>query len=358
MKQKKWHNLYLLIPLLILMTISVFIMYHAKNINVLYQNNYIKQLIFFLLGLSMLLWKDKIKTKWIFQYSLYFYIINIILLILVLFLGNSTNGAKAWFDLKIIRFQPSELMKLTLALYLTHITTKHPLKKKKDQLIYLIKVCMIVFIPSILVFLEPDTGAIIFFALIAFAIILTTELPKKWFLLLFLFLAILTSLFFYAYYENQELLINILGTSFFYRVERLLNFQKGLQIDNALISIGSAPLINFNLHNPGLYIPEAPTDFAFALTSNVFGIFGNIAIVICFFIIDIYLLKLWKNKRKKEEKIFLLSFIFLFLFNQFYNILMNIGLIPIMGIPLPFISYGGSTTIVYFCFLTLILKKE
>lgn len=357
MKQKKWNILYFYIPLLILMTISVFVMYHARNINAIYKNHYIKQLLFFLLGFSLILIKDKVKIKWLFNYSSIFYILNNILLIAVLFLGESTNGAKAWFDLGFISFQPSELMKLTLCLFLTHITQKQIWKKKTDHVLYLLKVAIIVLIPSILVFLEPDTGAIIFYLLIALAISLTTPIPKKWFLIISTLLISCIGLFFYAYYFKQETLIKILGTSFFYRVERLLNFQQGLQIDNALITLGSAPLFQFNLNNPGLYIPEAPTDFAFSLTANVFGIIGNITILLCLLLINTYLINLWKNKKSQEEKTFLLGFLLMFLFNQFYNIFMNIGLIPIMGIPLPFLSYGGSTTIVYFCFLAISLKK-
>lgn len=358
MKKKNMKNLLFYIPLLIIMTISLFTMYHARIISPLYQNHYIKQGIFFFIGIILILGKDKLKTKWLFNYSHIFYLGNILLLILVLFLGSSTNGAKAWFNLGFFSFQPSELMKLTLCLYLTEFTSIQVFKSKKDQLIYLLKVMIINLIPSILVFLEPDTGAIIFYLIIALAITFQTSIPKKWFIILLSFLIALLGLFFYLFYYHQELLIKLIGTSFFYRVERILNFQKGLQIENALTSIGSAPLFLWNLNESRIYIPEAPTDFAFALVSNTFGISGNILILLSFLTIDIYLLNLWKNKKNPKEKIFITGFLLMFYFNQFYNIFMNIGLIPIMGIPLPFLSYGGSTTIVYFLFLTIILKKK
>ena len=358
MKAKKQKNLFFYIPLLILMTISLFIMYHARIISPLYTNHYKKQAMFFLIGIILLLLKDKIKTKWLFQYSAWIYLINIILLIAVLFLGSTTNGAKAWFNLGAFSFQPSELMKLSLCLYLSHITENENLNSKKNQIHYLLKILAITMIPSILVFLEPDTGAIIFYFIIAFAIAFTTKISKKWFLI---FLTLCTSflfLFFFAYFFKQELLIKLIGTSFFYRVERIFNFKQGLQIENALTAIGSAPLLAFNLNNTRIYIPEAPTDFAFALTSNVFGILGNIIVLICLFFINIYLFERWKEKRKTKEQYFISGFLLMFFVNQIQNIFMNIGLIPIMGIPLPFLSYGGSTTIVYFGFLAIILKKN
>ncbi len=358
MTKKKKENFYLYIPLLIIMIISLFIMYHASFISSLYEKLLLKQSIFFSIGIFLLLIKDKIKTKWLFDYSFFIYLGNIILLIAVLFLGSTTKGAKAWFNLGFFSFQPSELMKLSLCLYLTHLTEKQNFKNKKQEFLYLLKVILIILIPSILVFLEPDTGAIIFYLLIALAITFTSPISKKWFIFLGIILITGISLFVYAYLYHQELLIQLIGTSFFYRVERILNFQEGLQIDNALTSIGSAPLFLWNLTSTRIYIPEAPTDFAFALLTNTFGIFGNIIILICYFFIDIHLFQIWKNKRKSIESIFISGFLLMFLENQFQNIFMNLGLIPIMGIPLPFLSYGGSTIIVYFIFLLIILKQD
>lgn len=358
MKTKKRKNIYFYIPLLLIMFISLFLMLHARIISPLYKNHFLKQSIFFTIGIFLLLIKDKIKTKWLFDYSFYIYLFNIILLLLVLLIGETTNGAKAWFNLGFFSFQPSEIMKLSLCLYLSKLTEQQVFKNKKEELLYLLKVFIIVLIPSILVFLEPDTGAIIFYLIIAFAIMIQTKISKKWFLLFFFFLFILLGGFFYCYYWNQELLIHLIGTSFFYRVERLLNFQQGLQIDNALTAIGSAPFFLWNLENIRIYIPEAPTDFAFALTANALGIFGILLVLTCYLSMDIFFLQLMKEKRNSKERFFLSGFLLMFFYGQLQNICMNIGLMPIMGIPLPFLSYGGSTTIVYFLFLAIILKKK
>ncbi|MCI8394746.1 MAG: FtsW/RodA/SpoVE family cell cycle protein [Bacilli bacterium] len=358
MKQTWKHFFGFYLPLLIIMTISLFVMYHARIISPLYSKNFFKQSIFFAFGILLLCFKNKIKISLLFDYSIIWYFLNCLLLIAVLFIGDSTNGAKAWFKLGFFSFQPSELMKLSLCLYLSKISENIHFKNKKQELIYLMKILIITLIPSILVFLEPDTGAIIFYFLIAIVITFQTTISKWWIGILLLILTFFGLSFFIFYTYYQDILIKIIGTSFFYRVERLLNFQQGLQIENALTAIGSAPFYRFNLNHINIYIPEAPTDFAFSLTTNVFGIIGIIILLISYFTIDIFLLLKWKQKKKHQDQLFFSAFLFIFFFNQFYNIFMNIGLVPIMGIPLPFLSYGGSSIIVSFLFLTIILQTK
>lgn len=164
--------------------------------------------------------------------------------------------------------------------------------------------------------------------------------------------------FFYCYFCQREILIQFLGTSFFYRVERLFSFGSGLQIENALIALGSAPFFQFHLTTPGIYIPEAPTDFVFALSSNVLGLCGPISILLCYLGMDFCLLFLLKTEQDGARKLFFKSFLVLFFFSQLENIGMNLGLLPIIGIPLPFLSYGGSFMIVLFAFLGILWQQQ
>ena len=131
-----------------------------------------------------------------------------------------------------------------------------------------------------------------------------------------------------------------------------------MQIENALIALGSAPFMRWNLTETGIYIPEAPTDFVFALTSNVFGIIGNLFIIFLFLILDFYLLTFMKKEKDQTKKLFSISFLSIFISSQIISIAMNLGLFPIIGIPLPFVSYGGSSTIVLFLFLSIFFSKN
>ena len=346
-------KLLLYIPLLIIMIISIFNMQNAKLLSEIYDKHLLKQIIFFILGILIVLIIKKINILIILKYSKYYYLFSIFLLVLVLIIGKETNGAKAWFNLGLFSFQPSELTKLTLILYLSEIASK-----SKPDIFLIIKVIIITLTPSILVFLEPDTGAIIFYILSALTILFFTPIKRYWFVILGLIFSIFILLFIYLYINNQDLLIKLIGTSFFYRVERLITFQTSTsyQLENALIVIGAATLFGTGLNKISLYIPEAPTDFIFAFNIGNFGIISGLLIIFNYLLIDIFLINQYFKLKNKKIKLVLISFISIFLFQQIINIGMNLGLVPIIGIPLQFLSYGGTTIIIYFVFLGIILS--
>ena len=338
--------------------ISLFLMYHSKFISTMFTNHLDRQLLWIGIGFIVLIIFYLMPKNILFRYSGWLYFINLLLLLLVLFIGNNVNGAKAWIKIDNFQFQPSEFMKLSYTLYLANFCSNRTFYALKDEFKFIFKVIIIFLMPAILVFLEPDTGAIVFFLLITIVMLWNTKISKKWFWV-FLFIIIgLLSAFFYGYYFQRDLLIKLLGTSFFYRMERVLAFGSGMQIENALTALGSAPLFCFNLTNPGIYIPEAPTDFIFALSSNVFGLMGPILILVCYLILDYCLIDLLKREKDQMKKLFFKGFLTIFLFSQLENIGMNLGLLPIIGIPLPFLSYGGSFMIVLFAFLGIILDQK
>jgi rod shape determining protein RodA len=333
-------------------------MQNAKLLSTLYNQNLIKQILWYLIGLLSIFIINKINTKTIFKYAKFLYFASCILLIMVLLLGKETNGAKAWFNIGIVSFQPSELMKLSLLLFLADFVANYKIISLKSEFFLILKVLVFTIIPSVLVFLEPDTGAIIFYFIIAITVLYLKKIKKFWFITFFSSITVFLILFIFFYLYNQDLLINIFGTSLFYRVERIISFtnESSYQLSQSLIAIGSATSFGTGLNNVAIYIPEAPTDFIFAFSISNFGYFTGFIILNCYFIIDIYLIKLTTKVKTKKIKLFLSSFINIFLIQQFINIGMNIGLLPIIGIPLPFLSYGGSNLIIYFIFLGLILN--
>ena len=336
---KKIINLY--IPLFVIILFSLFILYHY-DISYFY-----KQIIWISLGFGLLFCSKFIKANKLFKYSKFMYILNLFLLLLVLFVGKEINGSRAWFSFKFFSFQPSEVMKLSMALYLANI-----FKEKHKH--YFIKSLLIFIIPSVLVFLEPDTGAIVMYLVIYLASLFFSLKNKKLFYLFCFISCLLLIIFIYLYFSNINLLTKLLGTSIFYRIDRILNFKDNYQLENALISLGTTGFIGRN-NKPMLYIPESVTDFIFDRMIANFGFISGIIIIICYFLILIFLIQ---KIDKSKQGIVSFSFFWLFLFQLIQNIFMNLGLVPIMGIPLPFLSYGGSNTIIYFLFLSLILSKE
>lgn len=311
MKKIKLNKYIILIPIILLLAISNIVMYSSTDLGQ-------KQLIFSFLTIGIILFIQKINIKWIINHSLLFYLINLFLLGIVLVVGKETNGAKAWLDFYYFKFQPSELMKITLLFYLINLNTK-----RKNILLLLLAT----FIPSVLTYLEPDTGAIIIYLIILSSVLLYSKLNKKHIFLLFLCTVVAALSLCILYFQYQDTFIKIFGTSIFYRIDRLTDFsaKNNIQITNALISIGA--------HNT-LYFPEYHNDFVFAFILSKYPIFLTLFILICYAIIFWYLLK-------KKNPIYTATF-FITLFQTFYNMLMNLGVVPIIGIPLPFLSYGGS----------------
>lgn len=342
------------------MIISFLNMQNAKLLSNLYKYNLIKQILWYIIGFLIILIMRRLNLKVIFKYSYILYYISLLLLLLVLIVGKNINGAKAWFNLGFFSFQPSELMRLSLTLYLSKIVADFNNTGIKSEIKLILRVVFLTIMPSILVFLEPDTGAIIFYLLIALTILICSHIHKFWFIILLLFVLAFTILFIGLYLFNQDLLISLIGTSFFYRVERIITFKtaSSYQLENALIAIGSASFFGTGLNKISLYIPEAPTDFIFAFSISNFGLLAACLIIISYLIIDLFLINSYFKEKEKLDKLILISFITMNIFQQVINIGMNLGLVPIIGIPLPFLSYGGSTLIIYFIFLGIILNKK
>lgn len=346
------------LPLLLLMILSIISLYNTRGLSTIYKYNYLKQIIWFVVGVISFFVVQKTNTKKLFKYSIVLYVITNMLLLYCLIWGDVINGARAWIKLKFFSFQPSELMKLSLTLVLSNILCKYKNTGIKSEFVFLSKIFTLTIIPSVLVFLEPDTGAIIFYLLIDLSIILLSHIHKFWYYLVGFIIILFLAIFIYFYLFNKDLLISLIGTSFFYRVERLVTFKtmNSYQLGNALIGIGSSDFLNLIPLNK-IYIPEAHTDFIFSYIITNFGFIFGFIIFILYFLMDVYLVNKLFNIENSEVKCVLMAFTIMFLFGQVINISMNLGLLPIMGIPLPFLSYGGSTIIIYFLFLGIAFKK-
>lgn len=341
-----------LIPIIVLMIISFLNLKNAALITTAYNSYLNKQIIWYILSFIVVLFIYILNPSFLIRNSLYLYLGNVLLLFLVLFIGKEVNGARAWFDLGIFAFQPSELMKVSLLFYLTKLIGDHSSKRLtwQEEAKLLLKIIVIFVIPSILTFLEPDTGAIIMYFMITLVVILFSNIRKRWIVFGLLLVVIFIILFLYLYFKQQDLFINVFGTGFFYRMDRLIDFknQSGLQLENALIASGSAGIKGHGMGKVALYFPEAPTDFAFALCLSNLGLRGGFITLIAFLVLDVYLIFQIFKIKDNYNKIFLVGFLGMFIYQQFQNIMMNIGLLPIVGITLPFISYGGSSILIYF----------
>jgi len=361
--EKKKMNSFILIIIGIFLMIS----YFSISSSMLYLPSYLgnlafKQVLFYILGFLISLTIFFLPKKIMDRVAYPFYIFCNILLFLLLIFGTSVNGSKCWFIIPGIgSIQPSEFSKISLILVLAKETNKFfkkGMRSIKEEFIFLIKILILVLIPSILTFLEPDTGAVFMYFMIMFGVLIVSPLRKRWFIFAISSCFLVLGIFFFLYFFKQDFLIDILGTDVFYRIDRILDWKNGsgMQLENSLTAIGTSGLFGHGYKNTPLYFPESGTDFIFSVFASNFGLIGSYALLLLFFIFDTYLINIAKENKSAQNKYIISSFITLLIYQQIQNISMTLGLLPITGITLPFISYGGSSLLSYFIMIGIILN--
>ena len=332
--------------ILFIFTISIINLYKARYLDIKYTSYFNKQIIWIIISFIFLFIVQKIKFKIIYKCRYHLYFISIILLFYVLIFSKEINHAKAWINIFGFTFQPSELLKFIFPIVGISLVTN------KKYIMY----TLIFIIPFILIFLEPDSGNSLLLFII-FIYLLINKNNKKFFIYLLISVIILTIIIITLFKYKSSIFLTFFNGKLYYRFNRILNLSNNYQIENALISIGSSKLFPIRLSKIIIYIPEGITDFMLAFSFGNLGLIINILLILSYFIFIYKIINNMKQVRCKYHKKLYGSFIVIFTYQSIYNILMNLGLVPIMGIPLPFFSYGGSNVITYMIFFSLITKK-
>ena len=323
----------------------------------------LKQAFWYLIGFIIMLVIIKTNNSFFYKYAWYIYLANCILLMGLLFIAPDINGSKCWYIIKGIgSFQPSEFMKISLILMLAKTIDsfhkKHKPPQLKDELLLLIQSLIIFGIPSILTFLEPDTGAVIIYFIITILMLFISGIRPFWYILLGTIIIVFLVGFLYIYFFQQDLFINIFGSSFFYRIDRIINWRigSGMQLENSLAAIGSSNLMGHGFNNTPIYFPEASTDFIFSVFASNFGLIGSLLLILIILIFNLRIINIGKQTVNKIDKYIIVGIVGVFIYQQIQNIGMTISILPITGITLPFISYGGSSLIAYMILIGIILN--
>lgn len=354
----------ILIPIILFAIISIITVYCTRSLlSSDYQNLFIKQGLWYLIGFAIAYGMMLFGNKFLYNNAYIFYIVGVILLILVLFLGKPINNARCWFIIPYIgSFQPSEFMKVFLMITLSRMINDFNEERRSNDISeefrFLIKVLIVVGIPSILTFIEPDTGAVLIYFIITIVMLFVGGFRSRWFIITIGTIVVLGGMFLGLYFLKQDLFIKIFGTSFFYRMDRILNWSNssGLQLTNGLTAIGSGGLFGHGFNHTPIYFPEMQTDFIFAVFASNFGFAGVIGLLLLIVYFDISIVKLGSKSYNNNDKLLTGGIISVLLFQQIHNISMTIGLLPIMGITLPFISYGGSSLLSYMILIGMLFN--
>ena len=328
----------LIFSILLLSIISILVMYSTDGGEILYhtKSHFVKVVVFFLLMLVISFFNIKI---WHIS-SYFFYIVCLILLIWVSFYGVKVSGSQRWINLYFIVLQPSELMKIGIILCLAKYYHRLKLDNANSFLSIMIALSIIL-IPLILVLAQPDLGTSILIALSGLIILWLGGVKVKYFI--FSLITFLISLPF---------IISFLKP---YQKLRILTFLDpdrdplgaGYQIIQSKIAIGSG-----GLQGKGFlkgtqsyldFLPEKHTDFIFTLFSEEFGFIGSIILLIIYSIIIIRIIRIGAISRSNFAKLFCFGFAFAIFVYIIVNLAMVLGLLPIVGSPLPIMSYGGSS---------------
>lgn len=352
----------ILIPLILFSIISIVTIYSANNILPDYLNNlYLKQIIWYVIGFGIAYFIMFIGNEFVYRNTWFLYGIGILLLIGLFFFGTTINDARCWYTIPYIgTFQPSEFMKIILILTLASMINKfhtdfdNPTVWEEFQ--FLVKVGIVVGIPSILTFMQPDTGVVLIYLVITLTMLFIAGIRYRWFVILFSLIALIVAVILLIYFLSQDLFIKIFGTSFFLRVDRLLDWsnKSGFQLENGMSAIGSAGLFGHGIHGTPVYFPEAQTDFIFAVYASNFGFIGSLLLLGLILFFNIRLIYTAVNSQKNINKYVIAGIVGMLIYQQLQNIGMTFGLMPITGITLPFISYGGSSLLSYMIMVGII----
>ena len=328
----------LLFCIVLLSIVSVFVMYSTDSGEILYhtKSHFIKLLTFFPLMLMLAFFN--IKFWHIVSY--FFYFVVILLLIWVSIDGIKASGSQRWIDLYFIVLQPSELMKIAVILCLAKYY--HRLKiNNVNSFINIVIALSIIVVPVILVISQPDLGTSILIASSGLIILWLGGLKFKYFFISFI-----------TFLISLPFIISLLKP---YQKLRILTFLDpdrdplgaGYQIIQSKIAIGSGGLSGKGfLKGTQSYLdflPEKHTDFIFTLFSEEFGFFGSVALLVLYTIIISRIIRIGAISRSNFARLFCFGFAFAIFIYIVVNLSMVLGLLPIVGSPLPIMSYGGSS---------------
>ena len=345
----------IIIPIIIFAIISIISIYSSTLLLEEHMHNlHIKQILWYIAGFILAYFIMFLGNKFIFKNIFILYGIGILSLILLFPFGTNVNFAKCWYSIPGIgTIQPSEFMKIilimTLAVMIKNFNELHNNPTVLEEFVFLIKVLIIVFIPSILTFLQPDTGVVLIYLLITVVMLFISGIRYRWFFIAFSIFALLLGFLFALYFLNNDLFIKLFGTSFFLRIDRLLDWsnKSGFQLENGTLAIGSGGFLGNGFKNTPIYFPEPQTDFIFAVYASNFGYLGSLFLIGLITYFDIRLIVLALKSDDVINKYIISGILGMLLYQQLQNIGMTFGLMPITGITLPFISYGGSSLLSY-----------
>ena len=308
---------------------------------------------FFVIGLFIMIFVSKIDYNFYYKNANKFLIIGFVLLILVLIPGIGTvrNGSQSWFNFGFFSLQPSELMKIILIIF----TAKY-LSNNQDDIKYtfktIIPILSVTIIAFLLIMLQPDFGSGVVLTMSIIGLIFSSGADFSFFL--------------------KVGIVGVIGVIVLiiiapYRVARIVSFLNpwsdplgsGFQIIQSLYAIGPGGLFGKGLGNSiqkHFYLPEPQTDFIFSIICEELGFLGAFLVILLFALIIYLIIKISLDATDLFAKYLAFGLVFQLSFQTILNLMVVVGLIPVTGVTLPFLSYGGSSLLVSMASIGIVLN--
>ena len=335
-----------------------------------YNNNktptlFLKQFVFYLIGFGIIYLLQKIPINYIEKFSIAFYLFALVLLVGIFLvpptLAPIVNGARSWYNFRLFTLQPSEFGKIATVAMVSTLIKEKSFKENTDT-IKLLKIALIISIPFILVLKENDLGNGLFFIFLFLGLVfLVCNKGKTLFRIYSVVIAGLAIIILAALYFPR--LLSLVGLKS-YQLNRILSWLNpeaykldySYQITQVLNEVKLGGLTGTFVKNKN-YIDEQFNDFIFSIVAKNFGFIGAAIFLFIFFI---FILRLFNIVKKCEQGNYSYYFILLsicsFCFSFFINIFSTLSIIPVIGISMPFISYGGSSLIANSILFGIIVK--
>lgn len=333
----------LIIAINLLLIISLLIIYSISFDGSIFNSaNFQKQIISIFIGLTAMFFLAFFDYRLLNSHSTKLYFLMLIILTAVILFGKTVKGNTGWLEIFFFNFQPVELAKIIVVIFLASF-----LSKKKTQLSIVVRIIssiVLIFIPIFLIMKQPDLGSATIILASWLTLLLASGLNKKNLAILLIFGILTTSSSWFFLKDYQK--------------DRIMNFVKperdpmgsGYNVIQATIAVGSGGMFGRGLGHGSQsqlnFLPEKHTDFIFSVITEELGLIGSLAVFVLFGIIFWRIKETARLARDNFGYLLTLGILSILFFQFFVNVGMNIGIMPVAGVPLSFLSYGGSSMVI------------
>lgn len=346
---------------ILLVCVSLLSIYNAQQLEQYSANFMLQQSVWFTVGIGIVAAIQYLDMEQIYKVSIYIYAFGVFVLFVLLISPESiaphTNGAKSWFNFKVVTIQPSEFTKITTIIYMATVIQKHKEKFLKPTLKsdfkLLIKILTVVALPVALIMMQSDFGTSMVYLFIAGVIIILSGIHWKILTTLIVSITSVIGAALAFIVKFPDLAKQLVGDGQKYQIDRILTWFDPSQqasdanwhFNQAFMALGSGQLFGKGMGSQEVSFPEAQTDFIFSIIGESFGFVGGALVIFLYFIFlyKLVMIGLSIYSHSPFSAYICFGFMSLLLIHVFQNIGMALGIMPVTGIPLLFISYGGSS---------------